>query len=126
MIAAERMPGLDNDPVGGRLSAVDGGGFRLEIWPPRIVRLSERDIGSRHLSPRWADRQGYLPDIEYLFRLHAGGIEEVAVAMLEEGDLGEDAAANMIVALMPANVRLSAAATGRVNIYATERDVSLL
>lgn len=74
----------------------------------------------------------YLPDgriakgtcltSNHLSRLHAGGIEEVVVAMLEEGDLGEDAAANMIaVALMPANVRLSAAATGRVNIYATER-----
>ena len=74
----------------------------------------------------------YLPDgriakgtcltSDHLSRLRANGIDDIIVARLEDGDLGEDAAADMIAkAMMPANVRLSVAATGRVNIYATQR-----
>lgn len=59
---------------------------------------------------------------DHLSRLRANGIDDIIVARLEDGDLGEDAAADMIAkAMMPANVRLSVAATGRVNIYATQR-----
>lgn len=74
----------------------------------------------------------YLPDgriakgtcltSDHLSRLRANGSDDIIVARLEDGDLGEDAAADMIAkAMMPANVRLSVAATGRVNIYATQR-----
>ena len=74
----------------------------------------------------------YLPDgriakgtcltSDHLSRLRANGIDDIIVARLEDGDLGEDAAADMIAkAMMPANVRLSVAATGRVNIHATKR-----
>ena len=74
----------------------------------------------------------YLPDgriakgtcltSDHLSRLRANGIDDIIVARLEDGDLGENAAADMIAkAMMPANVRLSVAATGRVNIYATQR-----
>ena len=59
---------------------------------------------------------------DHLSRLRANGIDDIIVARLEDGDLGEDAATDMIAkAMMPANVRLSVAATGRVNIYATQR-----
>ena len=59
---------------------------------------------------------------DHLSRLRANGIDDIIVARLEDGDLGEDAAADMIAkAMMPANVRLSVAATGRVNIHATKR-----
>lgn len=74
----------------------------------------------------------YLPDgriakgtcltSDHLSRLRANGIDDIIVERREDGDLGEDAAADMIAkAMMPANVRLSVAATGRVNIYATQR-----
>ena len=57
-------------------------------------------------------------------RLQAAGITEVVVARLEDGDVDEDAAADRVAAaLMPAGVRLSVAATGRVNVYAVGRGI---
>lgn len=55
--------------------------------------------------------------------MQAAGLAEVIVARLDPVDLGEDAAAAMIAAaLVPdagaAHLRLTAASTGRVNIYA--------
>lgn len=48
------------------------------------------------------------------------GLEKVIVARLEVGDLTEDEAAEKLAfALSSANLRLSPATTGRVNIYAT-------
>jgi len=55
-------------------------------------------------------------------RLQAAGITQVVVARLEAGDVAEDIAADRVAAaLMPAGVRMSTAATGRVNIYAVGR-----
>lgn len=55
-------------------------------------------------------------------RLQAAGITQVVVARLEAGDVAEDIAAGRVAAaLMPAGVRMSTAATGRVNIYAVGR-----
>jgi len=57
-------------------------------------------------------------------RLRLAGIASVVVARLEEGDVDEDGAASRVaIALMPAGVRLSAAATGRVNVYAVGRGI---
>ena len=59
-----------------------------------------------------------------LERLRAAGIKEVIVARLEPGDIDEDAAADRLAAaLMPPGLRLSKAATGRVNIYAVGRGI---
>ena len=59
-----------------------------------------------------------------LDRIEAAGIAEIVVARLEGGDLDEDAAADRLAAaLMPPGLRLSAAATGRVNIYAVGRGI---
>ena len=57
-------------------------------------------------------------------RLRDAGIESVIVARLEAGDVDEDSAADQLAAcLLPSSVRLSVAATGRVNIYATTRGI---
>ena len=59
-----------------------------------------------------------------LERLRAAGIKEVIVARLDPGDIDEDAAADRLAAaLMPPRLRLSEAATGRVNIYAVGRGI---
>ena len=59
-----------------------------------------------------------------LDRIAAAGIAEIVVARLEAGDLDEDAAADRLAtALMPPGLRLSTAATGRVNIYAVGRGI---
>lgn len=52
--------------------------------------------------------------------LQETGAETAIVARLEDGDLSEDEAVEMLaLALSSTNLRLSPAATGRVNIYAT-------
>ena len=57
-------------------------------------------------------------------QLQAAGITEVVVARLEDGDVAEDSAADRAAAaLMPGGVRLSVAATGRVNVYAVGRGI---
>jgi len=57
-------------------------------------------------------------------RLRDAGIDSVIVARLEAGDVDEDSAADQLAAyLLPSSVRLSVAATGRVNIYATTRGI---
>ena len=55
-------------------------------------------------------------------RMAAAGIDRVTVARLGPGDVDEDSAADRLAtALVPAGLRLSPAATGRVNIYAVGR-----
>lgn len=56
--------------------------------------------------------------------LRAAGITSVVAARLESGDVGEDEAATRVAAACtgPA-IRLDAAATGRVNLHATDRGV---
>jgi len=59
-----------------------------------------------------------------LARLRAAGITQVVVARLEAGDVSEDEAADRVAAaLMPGGVRLSVAATGRVNVHAVGRGI---
>lgn len=69
-------------------------------------------------------RKGRVLSAEDLDLLRAAGLGRVTVAQLEPGDLSEDAAAQRLAdALVPdperAGLRLGAASTGRVNIYAT-------
>ena len=69
-------------------------------------------------------RKGTRLAVAELERLRAAGIGEVIVARLEPGDIDEDAAADRLAAaLMPPGLRLSEAATGRVNIYAVGRGI---
>ncbi len=75
------------------------------------------DLGGRKLRKGRVLKPG---DIE---QMRTAGLAEVIVARLGPGDLGEDAAAAQIAAaLVPdpaaANLRLTRASTGRVNIYA--------
>lgn len=65
-------------------------------------------------------RKGHVLTAADLTALQAAGREEIIVAQLEPGDLTEDAAAETLAkSLAGEGLRLSAAATGRVNIYAT-------
>ncbi len=64
-------------------------------------------------------RKGRLLTKEDLRQLRASGYETITVALMEKGDLDEDtAAARLGTALAPDGLRLSKAATGRVNIFA--------
>ncbi len=69
-------------------------------------------------------RKGHALTDEDIARLAAAGETEVVVARLDPGDLSEDAAAARIGAALapdPAaqGLRLTPAATGRVNLFAT-------
>lgn len=60
-------------------------------------------------------------------RLTRSGIDTITVARLEDGDVGEDAAASRIAArLAGANLTTSAAYTGRVNLYAASDGVAVV
>lgn len=75
----------------------------------------------------FAFRKGRVLSAADLDRLRAAGIAEVVVARLEAGDVGEDeAAAQVAAALAGADVRLSAAATGRCNLFADRAGVALI
>ncbi|MGB5559308.1 MAG: molybdopterin biosynthesis protein, partial [Paracoccaceae bacterium] len=69
-------------------------------------------------------RKGRVLDAADLAALAAAGHDPVTVARLDPGDIGEDAAATLVAAAMVpdpagAGLRLTTAATGRVNVYAT-------
>ncbi len=67
-------------------------------------------------------RKGTRLESADIARLVAAGIESVTVARLDPGDIDEDSAADRLAtALSPSGLRLSPAATGRVNIYAVGR-----
>ncbi|MDB5509268.1 MAG: cytidylyltransferase family protein [Hyphomicrobiales bacterium] len=56
---------------------------------------------------------------EHVAALQAAGLSEVVVAQLEEGDVGEDAAASRLAkAIAGDNVRVDEAFTGRSNLFA--------
>ncbi|SMX28507.1 putative molybdopterin binding domain protein [Pelagimonas phthalicica] len=73
-------------------------------------------------------RKGRVLSRDDVQQLSAAGISDVTVALLEEGDIGEDPAAERLArALVPdaarAGLRLGVASTGRVNIYADRTGV---
>ncbi len=64
-------------------------------------------------------RKGAMIDDEMIGQLSEAGIESVTVAMPQQGDVLEDAAATLIAQqLSVPNVKIEEAATGRVNIFA--------
>lgn len=72
-------------------------------------------------------RKGIVLTEDHIAQLDASGLNEVVVARLGPADMHENAAAEQIaVAVSGSGVRLSAAATGRVNIYATGRGIAAL
>ena len=82
-------------------------------------------LGGRRL------RKGRVLGASDLSAMRAAGLDEVIVARLGPDDLGEDAAADRIArAMVPdpqaAHLRLTTAATGRVNLYATAPGVLVL
>ena len=59
-----------------------------------------------------------------LYRISAGGVESLIVAILEEGDVSEDEAARRLADAIGLNgVTLSVAGTGRVNFHANTNGV---
>ena len=69
-------------------------------------------------------RKGICLTDDQVAQLLAAGLTQVVVARLESGDVPEDTAADRVAAaLMPGGVRLSAAATGRVNVHAVGRGI---
>ncbi len=70
-------------------------------------------------------RKGQVLGLADITALAAAGHDHVTVARLEPGDLGEDAAAaHLARALAGDGVRLSNAATGRVNIFAQDAGIA--
>lgn len=66
-------------------------------------------------------KKGRVLDADDIARLRAAGVRSVVAARLEEGDVHEDRAARRLAeALADSGLRLGAAATGRVNLYAEE------
>lgn len=69
-------------------------------------------------------RKGAVLTAKDIARLRDGGHQTVTVARLEKSDLGEDQAAALLAeALAGAGVRVSAAATGRVNLFAANQGI---
>jgi len=65
-------------------------------------------------------KKGHVLTASDLMLLGQGGIAQVIVARLEEGDVGEDAAAEALAqAFGGAHIRAANASTGRVNLHAT-------
>jgi len=79
--------------------------------------------------PKGRLRKGMLLEADHIARLQTAGITEVIVAALEQGDIGEDAAADALAdALMAGStgLRRSTAFTGRVNLIADCAGVAVL
>ncbi|MEM6464045.1 MAG: molybdopterin-binding/glycosyltransferase family 2 protein [Pseudomonadota bacterium] len=71
-------------------------------------------------------KKGRLLGEEDIEALRASGVEEIIAARLEEGDVGEDAAAARIASALSADgIRPGEAATGRVNLFAKENGLFL-
>ena len=61
---------------------------------------------------------------EHIAHLKEAGVARVVAVRLEAGDIDEDSAADTLArATMPDGVRLTRAATGRVNVHATRRGI---
>ncbi|QQA41215.1 molybdopterin-binding protein [Pelagovum pacificum] len=64
-------------------------------------------------------KKGHLLERSDIEAICAAGLDEITVARLDDGDVGEDAAAATLAeALSAGGLRLSRAATGRVNLFA--------
>tara|TARA_R110002020_G_scaffold34066_12_gene103543 strand:- start:10247 stop:11896 length:1650 start_codon:yes stop_codon:yes gene_type:complete len=69
-------------------------------------------------------KKGHMLNATDLMLLEQSGIAEVIVALLQDGDVAEDAAADALAkAFQGANIRAANASTGRVNLHATEAGV---
>jgi molybdenum cofactor cytidylyltransferase len=86
----------------------------LERAAGAILAHSEAIVGGRL-------RKGLLLEAGHIAQLRATGRDTVTVARLEQGDLGEDAAALRLAEALATNaagIRLSVPGTGRVNLIA--------
>lgn len=78
-------------------------------------------VGERRL------RKGVVLDADHIKALAGAGVDSVTVARAEPGDVTENDGATRLAAALVAGetgLRASVAATGRVNLYATERGVA--
>ncbi|HTR14748.1 MAG TPA: molybdopterin-binding protein [Roseiarcus sp.] len=72
-------------------------------------------------------KKGDVVTAERCKALAAAGVSEVMAARLEQGDVGEDAAARLLaVRIAGTNVRPAPAFTGRVNLYAEKAGLALI
>ena len=70
-------------------------------------------------TPSGAIKKGRVLGADEIARLQAAGVESVTAALLEVGDVGEDAAAARVAAaLRGASMHVAEAFTGRANLYA--------
>lgn len=102
---------------------------RLSMWfGPVAVADAEGAIlahGVHHADGRFP--KGRIISADDVARLTRSGIETITVARLEDGDVGEDAAASRIAArLAGPNLTVSAAYTGRVNLFAAADGLALV
>ena len=69
-------------------------------------------------------KKGDIVRADHLPLLEAAGVSEIVVAQLDDGDIGEDAAAERLAqAVAGENVRVEAPFTGRSNLFATHAGV---
>ncbi|OYQ37734.1 4-diphosphocytidyl-2C-methyl-D-erythritol kinase [Niveispirillum lacus] len=81
--------------------------------------------GVHHAGSRFA--KGRVISASDMAQLRLSGIETITVARLEEGDVGEDAAASRLATrLAGANLMVSAAHTGRVNLFAARDGIAVI
>ena len=72
-------------------------------------------------------KKGHILNAADIDQLHAAGVEHIIAAQLETGDVDEDTAAQTLAdAVCGSNVEVTAAFTGRCNVFATQSGVLVI
>ena len=102
----------------------------MRFGPVPLDQAEGAILAHRVETPQGLLAKGARLSAEAVTQLRASGLTEVIVARAEAGEIDEDpAAARLAAALVPdgtPGLRLTAASTGRVNVYATGPGVLLL
>ncbi len=102
----------------------------MRFGPVPLGQAEGAVLAHRIVTAQGVLAKGAVLTTEAVARLRAEGLAEVIVARPDPGEIGEDAAAaRLAAALVPEGtpgLRLTTAATGRVNIYATGPGVLLV
>ncbi len=97
----------------------------MKFGPVPVAEAAGHTLAHSEALPSGRLRKGTILSPANLASLEAAGLTEVVVARLEPGDVAEDdAAARLARAMLPepeaSGLRIGKAATGRVNLHATQ------
>jgi len=96
----------------------------MKFGPVPIDRAAGGVIAHAVRRPGLTLKKGDVVGAAEIEILRAAGVESVTVALLEDGDIGEDEAARLLAAeLAGANLRVDPPFTGRCNMFATRPGV---